>query len=169
MNWEEFIREISVLILLNRSNDDITSSKTRRAPIPVHLAKEKHISQTNFPAIEIGLPSGLAFSRLNTPASVTLPNILCDDAFRKHAKILEKLNQRNRQDELKKKQMGSSMDCIIVESIEEENNIHLPKLKPNARDDRNAVVDPWTAVKEMQQLRNEPILVKTTRIRMINA
>ncbi len=63
--------------------------------------------------------------------------------------------------------MNSSFNFTILESVDEKQNINLPKLKPNARDDRKTIIDPWTSVNEMQRLRNEPILVKPTRMRML--
>jgi hypothetical protein len=163
MNWSEFLRELSLLILLNRSNDDVICSESRRASIPAHLSKASVVSRSIFPPIEIDAPSRLTFSR----SYVSPTNVSCDGSFLKHAKILEKLNQRNRQEEFRRKQIGSLMNFTIVENLDEEENIYLPKLKSNARDDRKAIIDPWTAVKEIEQLRNQPILVKTTRIKNV--
>ncbi len=165
MNWGEFLRELSLLILLNRSNDDVTNSQARQAAIPPHLSNASVILRPKFPPIENQLPRRLTVTRTNTPGTPMLPTITLDNSFRKHAKMLEKLTHKNRKDELIRKQMGYNF--TIVENLDEEDNINLPKLKPNARDDRRTITDPWTSVKEMQRLRNEPILVKTTRIRML--
>jgi hypothetical protein len=64
--------------------------------------------------------------------------------------------------------MGSIVDWSIVESIDEEENLELPKLKPNARDERQTVTEPWSMVKDMQHLRNQPLLITTTRYHMLN-
>ncbi|CAF2669786.1 unnamed protein product [Rotaria sp. Silwood2] len=168
MNWGEFLREISLLILLNRSNKNITNSQVRRATIPVHLKDASVVSRSKLPPIGTDSSSRVTFSRLeSTPGTPMLPNISCDESFCKHAKILEKINKRDQQEQLTRKKMGSSTSFTIVESIDEEENINLPKLKSNARDDRKAITDPWTSVKEIQQLRNQPILVKTARISII--
>ncbi len=90
-----------------------------------------------------------------------------DESFRKHGKILQKLNHQAQQEELRRKQLGSLVDWSIIEDIEEENNLELPKLKPNARDERQTISEPWVIVKDMQQLRNQPILVTTTRYHML--
>ncbi len=90
-----------------------------------------------------------------------------DESFRKHGKILQKLNHQAQQEELRRKQLGSLVDWSIIEDIEEENNLELPKLKPNARDERQTISEPWVIVKDMQQLRNQPILVTTTRYQML--
>ncbi|CAF3492489.1 unnamed protein product [Rotaria sp. Silwood1] len=168
MNWGEFIREISLLILLNRSNNNITNNQVRRATLPAHLTNAVVVSRPQLPSIGIDSSSRVQFSRLDsTPGTPMLPNISCDESFRKHAKILEKINKRDQQEELTRKKMGASMSFTIVESIDEEEDIKLPKLKSNARDDRRTITDPWTSVKELQQLRNQPVLVKTTRISVI--
>jgi hypothetical protein len=161
MNWSEFLREISLLILFNRLNDDITCSQSRRAAIPAHLSNASVVKRSILPPIEVDSPSRLTFSRSNTPTGF----IPCDESFRKHAKILQKLN---RQEEFKRKQIDSLVNFTIVENIDENNNINLPKLKLNTRDDRRTITDPWTSVKQIEQLRNQPILIKTTRINLSN-
>ena len=90
-----------------------------------------------------------------------------DDLFRKHGHILQKLNHREQREEMRRKKMGSIVDWSIVESVEEEDTFELPKLKPNARDERQTVSEPWTVVKDMQQLRNQPVLITTTRYQML--
>lgn len=159
MNWGEFLREISLVILLNRSNDNITRNQARRAAIPSHLANASVVLRSRLPSLETSPPTRLEFSRLNTTGTPMLPDISCDESFRKHARLLEKLNRLNEREALQRKQLGSSLHFTIVENIREE-NINLPKLKPNARDDRRTITDPWTAVKELQQLRNTPIPLK---------
>ncbi|CAF1126597.1 unnamed protein product [Rotaria sordida] len=168
MNWGEFLSEIALLILLNRSNDNIKRNQSRRATIPPHLSNASVVSRPEVSSTGIDSPSRVTLSRLDsTLGTPMLPNISCDESFRKHAKILEKLNKQNQQEELIRKKMGASMNFTIVENLDEEENINLPKLKLNARDDRRAITDPWTSVKEIQQLRNKPVLVKTTRINVI--
>jgi hypothetical protein len=102
-----------------------------------------------------------------TPVVTTSPDFSVDNSFRKHGKVLEKLNRRSQQEELKRKQAGSVVDWIILEDIEEDDSFQLPKLKPNARDERQTVSEPWSVVKDMQQLRNQPILITTTRFQML--
>ncbi len=160
MKWSEFLRELSLFILLNRSNDDVICSQYRRASIPPHLSKASIVSRSSFPSIENDSSSRMTFSRLNTSAIDTS----CDASFRKHAKVLAKLN---RNEELKRKQINSFIDFTIVENLDEKENINLPRLKRNARDNRKAITDPWTSVKEIEQLRNQLILIPTTRIKML--
>ena len=167
MKWPEFLREIALLVLLNRSNDDVKSSQTRRATVPAHLANIAKVLRPTFPSIGSDSSRRLSLARSNTLTRSVFPNTSCDASFCKYAKALEKLNQRNRSDESKRKQMDSSLNFTIVENHAEEKNINLPKLKSNARDDRKTIIDPWTSVKEMQQLRNEPILVTTTRMKRL--
>lgn len=156
MNWSEFLRELSLLFLLNRSNDDVISNQSRRASIPAHLSKASVVLRSRFPSIDINPSSRLSCSRSTTPMIGAL--ISCDESFRKHGKILEKLN---RKEEFIKKHMNSMINYTIVENIDEENNINLPKLKLNARDDRRTITDPWTSVKNIELLRNQPIFIKT--------
>jgi hypothetical protein len=165
MNWGEFLRELSLLILLNRSNDDVIISQGRYATIPPHLANASVVLRPTVPYNDTDLPRKSTLTRSNTPATPMLPNVTCDESFLEYAKVLEKLNKKNRSEEIQRKQMGSNF--TIVENLDEEDNINLPKLKPCARDDRRTITDPWTSVKEMQQLRNQPILIKTTRIRLL--
>mgnify|MGYP006897425981 CR=1 FL=1 len=99
--------------------------------------------------------------------STTSPESSLNEPFRKYGKVLEKLNQRNRDEELRKKRFGSLIDWSIVESIDDEDNFEVPKLKPNAKDGRQTISEPWTVVKEMQHLRNEPILVSRTRVHIV--
>lgn len=164
MDWSDYLRELSLVILLNRRNDDIISNQLRRGSIPPHLLKAPIVSRSRFPSIDMNAPSRSTFLRSITPAAAAT-SLSCDELFRKHAKILEKLNKKNREG-LKKKQMGSIMNFTIVENLDEEEKINLPKLKLNARDDRKAIIDPWTAVKEIEQLRTQPIFVRTTRLRI---
>jgi hypothetical protein len=96
------------------------------------------------------------------PSVTIFSEFSTDESFRKHGKILEKLNQRQQQEELKRKQLGSIVDWSIVESIDEEDDFKLPKLKPNARDERQTISEPWSMVKNIQQLRTQPILITTT-------
>ncbi|CAF3348328.1 unnamed protein product [Rotaria socialis] len=167
MNWSEFLREISLLILLNRSNGGHAHQQAR-ATIPAHLSNLLFFSGSKLSTNEEDSLSRVTFSRIETPsASMFLPDISFDDSFRKHAKILEKLNKRDQQPISKRKQIGSSIYYTIIEDIEKKENINLPKLKLDARDDRRAITDPWTSVKEIQQLRNMPILVKKTSVNII--
>jgi hypothetical protein len=64
--------------------------------------------------------------------------------------------------------MGSLVDWSIIESIDEEENFQLPKLKSNARDERQTISEPWSIVRDMQQLRTQPLLITTTRYHMLN-
>ena len=165
MSWTEYLREISLLILLNRSNSYMVHSQPRRASIPSHLMNAEVVSQLTFFPVDSTSPRTFLSPRRNELIEPFLPNISYDEALRKHAKLLQKLNERDRQNELKRKQMGPSTNFRIMENINEEQMINLPKLKVNARDDRKAVTDPWTSVKEMQQLRNSPVVVQRTRAR----
>src|SRR5690242_21517768 len=90
MNWSDFLCELSLLILLNRSNDNVIINQTRRASIPPHLSNVSAVSRRSSPSIEIDLPSRMILSRTSTPST----NVSCDDLFRKHEKILEKLNRQ---------------------------------------------------------------------------
>ena len=164
MNWTEFLREISLLILLDRSNNHVKGSEARRASIPPHLSNAQVVSSSKSSRVEIASPSS---SILSNPRRLVLPNISYDESFRKHAKVLKKLNRKEREEDSKRKQLGTSINFTILENIEKEENGKLPKLKPNARDDRRTITDPWTSVADIQQLRNELILVKTTSFRMI--
>ncbi|CAF1277786.1 unnamed protein product [Rotaria magnacalcarata] len=167
MNWSEFLRAISLLILLNRSNGG-RAHQQARATIPAHLSNSLFFSCSKLSTNEGDSLSRLTFSRIETPStSVFLPGISFDNSFRKHAKILEKLNKQNQQAISKRKHTGSLMNYTIIEDIEAKENINLPKLKPDARDDRRAITDPWTSVKEIEQLRNMPILVKKTSVNII--
>lgn len=102
-----------------------------------------------------------------TPTVTSSPDFSYDESFRKHGKILEKLNQRNQQEELRKKKFGALIDWSIVEDVGNEESFEVPKLKPNARDERQTISEPWTVVKDMEHLRTQPILLTTTRIQMI--
>lgn len=158
LKWTEFLRDLSLLFLLNRSNDDVIFNQIRRASIPPHLLQASIVSRSRFPSII----DSEQFKRRSTLSNsfVQQSVISCDDIFRKHAKVLQKLNQQYHNEEQRKKESGSDVCYSIVESLDEEQTqIHLPKLKFNRRDDRRTVTDPWTLVKEMEQLRNQPIFV----------
>jgi hypothetical protein len=165
MPWPEFLHEIALLILLNRSNDDVTSSQALSASIPAHLSNAVKVLRPTFSLIEGDVSRRLSLTRSHSSIRPIFPNASYNKLFSEHARVLGKLNQRNRSEEFKGKQMNSSLNFTIVESVDEKQNINLPKLKPNARDDRKAIIDPWTSAKEMQQLRNEPILVKTRMLK----
>ncbi|CAF1236487.1 unnamed protein product [Adineta steineri] len=157
MNWSEYLREISLLILLNRAND--MTSEGHRAPAPPHLSNAQTVvpSGTNDPSNKFPI------SRSNTLITSTFPTMSYDESFLKHAKLLQKIQKRHQFEELKRKQMGSNINFTIVENNDDDKGrMNLPKLKVNARDDRRTITDPWTSVKEMQQLRNEPVLIRTT-------
>ena len=164
LNWSEFLRQLSLLILLNRSNDELINNQLRRGSIPPHLSNALIVSRSRFPSLKTDIPIRMNLSNSYTPT----PNFSCDEPFRKHAKVLEKLNQRYQQEEIRKKQMGSEVSYTIVESIDEEEDIKLPKLKINARDGRRVITDPWASVKEIEQLRNQPIFVKTTQFKILH-
>ncbi len=95
---------------------------------------------------------------LTKNATMTSLDLSFDKSFRKYRKILEKLN---RQEEL-----CSLVDYSILENTEEKGKFELPKLKINARDERQTISEPWSVVKDMEHLRNQPILVTTTHIKM---
>lgn len=141
---------------MNRVNYDIKTSQQRRASHSHHLPKKTNIIS------HINLTSNNA-----TPIVTISSEFSADESFRKHGKILEKLNQKQIQDEIKRKQFGSVVDWSIIEDVDEENNLELPKLKPNARDERQTISEPWLMVKDMQQLRNQPVLITTTRYQML--
>lgn len=163
MDWTEYLRGLALLLLLNRCNDNNICSQPRRASIPRHLSNVSTMSLPGFSSNEFRSSSRLALSRSITPVTLVTRNPSCDDVFIKHAKILEKLNRKDREDEFKKKQIGSLIQFTIVESLDEDENINIPKLKINGRDDRRTITDPWTSVKEMEQLRNQPIPFRITR------
>lgn len=167
INWSEFIRELSRLILLNRANNDVKSNQTRRAAIPAHLSNALVISRSQLSTARKRSPNRMILPRLNTPGVPVVLDMTCDESFRKHAKILEKLNRNHGQEASMRKQKGFFVDYTIVENNDEEENLNLPKLKANARDDRRTITDPWTSVKEIEQLRTKPILVKKTSINTI--
>jgi len=158
LKWTEFVRDLSLLFLLNRSNDDVIFNPVRRASIPPHLLKVSIASRSRFPSI---IDNDLLNRSTLTTSFVEESVMSFDDIFRKHAKVLRKLNQRYHAEEQRMKESGSDIYYSIVESLdEEETQIHLPKLKLNRRDDRRTVTDPWTSVRELEQLRNRPILVQ---------
>ncbi|CAF1315124.1 unnamed protein product [Adineta ricciae] len=164
VHWSEFLREIALLILLDRSNDDVRSSETRRGSIPAQLSNAVKVTYPKLHPNERDSTSRLSLSRSNTLATPKSSHASYDKGFLKHAKLLQKLNERNQVEELKRKQLGSSIDFTIVEDGADAKDLKLPKLKPNARDDRRTITDPWTCVNEMQRLRNEPIPVRWRRI-----
>ena len=90
-------------------------------------------------------------------------NIDCNKTVSKYRRMIEKLNEQEYATELKRKQLGSLVNYSIVESIDEKENINLPKLKPNQRDHRYVVIDPWTSARDLERLRNQPILIKSVR------
>ncbi|CAF2954013.1 unnamed protein product [Rotaria sp. Silwood2] len=163
ISWDEFLRQVSVLIIFNRSNHDLLISRPRRASIPHNLTQATVISHINLTSHSIDLKKNVTI----TPTITISPDLSFDSSFRKHGKILEKLNQRDQQEELRKKHLGSLVDWSIVESIDEEENLELPKLKPNARDERQTITEPWSVVKDMEHLRTQPILITTTRIPIV--
>jgi hypothetical protein len=156
MGWDEFLRQIAVPIILNRSNYDLKKSQARRASLPNQLPKTTVISHMNLTTNNI------------TPTVIITRGFSADDSFRKHGKILQKLNRQYQKEELRRKQLGAVVDWSIVEDIKED-NFEVPKLKPNARDERQTISAPWLVVKDMQQLRNQPILITTTRYHMLKA
>ncbi|CAF1245647.1 unnamed protein product [Rotaria sp. Silwood1] len=163
ISWDEFLRQVSILILFNRSNHDLKTSRPRRASIPRNLTQTTVISHINLTSHSVDLKKNIPITPTITPS----PDLSMDASFRKHGKMLEKLNQRYQQEELRKKQLGSLVDWSIVESIDEEENLELPKLKPNARDERQTICEPWSVVKDMEHLRTQPIFITTTRIPMV--
>jgi hypothetical protein len=136
----------------------LNTSPPRRASLPRHFAKTNVISHVNLTSTNI--------NDSHTPVITISNDFSANESFRKHGKILEKLNQRDQQEEFRRKQWGSLVDWSILEDMEEDQP-ELPKLKPNARDERQTISEPWSIVKDMQQLRNQPILVTTTRYHMI--
>ncbi|CAF1189695.1 unnamed protein product [Adineta steineri] len=72
------------------------------------------------------------------------------DTTNKHKRILEKLKQKH---------FDSSSTWSIVEN---EDAYDLLKLKIDGRDERQTISEPWSIVKEMEQLRNKPIFITTT-------
>ncbi|CAF3080573.1 unnamed protein product [Rotaria socialis] len=163
VSWDEFLRQISVLLILNRSNYDLKNSRPRRASIPHNLTQATVVSHINFTSSSVDLRRNVAI----TPIVTTSPDFSFDESFRKHGKILEKLNQRNQQEGIRKKHLGTSIDWSLVEDVGDEDNLELPKLKPNARDERQTISEPWAVVKAMEHLRTQPILITTTRIQML--
>lgn len=155
IGWDEFVRQISVLVLFNRSNYDLKQNQTRRGSLSYPQPKN------NIVISHVNVPS-------NSINNLTIASELStDELFRKHGHILQKLNRRQQQEEINRKKMGSIVDWSIVESVDEEENLELPRLKPNARDERQTVSEPWSVVREMQQLRNEPLPIITTRYQMV--
>ncbi len=159
IGWDEFVRQISVSILLNRSNYDLRNEHQLRLSSQHRQSSKTNVNLTSN-SIDLG--------NVHKPSITISPDLLANQSFRKHGKILAKLNRQQREEELRRKQMGSIVDWSIVESIDEEENLELPKLKPNARDERQTVTEPWSMVKDMQHLRNQPLLITTTRYHMLN-
>ena len=164
MNWDGFLRHIVVPLILNRSNSNVKSNRPRRASIPRNLTQTTVISHINL----ISSSDDFKKNPPVTPTTTSSPDLSFNESFRKYGKLLKKLNQRDQQEEYRKKQYGSLVDWSIVESIEDEQNFEIPKLKPNARDERQTISEPWSVVKEMQHLRTEPLFVSTTRINLVH-
>lgn len=153
MAWEEFLREIAVLLLFNRANKNKINNETQRAPQPRHLADATVVSYSRRHLEYAG--SERSSTRSITPLVHFLPTLWMAKPFIKHARILGKISERDQREERRRTQLGLPVGVRIIETIDEQDEINLPKLKPTARDNRNAVVDPWTSVKYMQQLRDE--------------
>lgn len=154
--WDEFLRQLSILILLNRSNYDVMKRSSSR----LSMTKPHLISHTNLTTTETDVTKKLPPIKTETINVSSSIDSTINETFRKHEKILEKLHQR---EEEKKK---SPYDWSIVENLDDDDE-NLPKLKVNGRDQRQSVTHPWVMVKEMQQLRNEPILIKSTHVQVI--
>ena len=164
VNWDEFLRETALLILLNRANDSKFSQLVPRVVLPRHLINLPVVSASPIlPAVPHKPVSRHSSLRDRTPSTPFLPHVADDQTFSKYARILAKLKQRDIEEDARRKYTGSLVDYSIVESVDEEENVNLPRLKPCARDDRLSVTDPWTAVKDIQRLRNQPILVRSMR------
>ncbi|UJR38359.1 hypothetical protein I4U23_031029 [Adineta vaga] len=148
--WPEFLREIALFILLDRSNNDVRSNETRRASIPAHLSNASKVFYPTYQSNEHDSTRRLTLSRSNTLVSPISTHVSYDESFLKHAKLLQKINQTKQK------------SYRILEEESDVKTMKLPKLKVNARDDRRTITDPWTSVKEMQRLRNEPILLRST-------
>ena len=163
LNWEEFLRETAIFFLLDRANENKTGSRTPRVgDSRSELEKKVTEPPSSAPNFAVKPSVQQRRSRSQLPSTPFLPNIFYDESFRKHAKILGKLKQHDQEEDLRRKQYGSLLDYSIVESLDEEDDEKLPKLKCYRRDDRNVIVDPWTAVKDIQRLRTQPIGIKTS-------
>ena len=154
VGWDEFLRQISILILLNRSNYDYRRPEAHRESLITHFVPRgsvvSHINLTS---------TSIVFNRQPSISS----EIHVDESFRKHGKVLEKLQKQYEHEEAKRKRIGSLLDFSLVESFDEQNNAELPKLKTNRKDERRAVSEPWLVVKEMEQLRSLPVPIRKTQ------
>ncbi|CAF0784245.1 unnamed protein product [Didymodactylos carnosus] len=154
ISWEEFIRKISLFILLNRTNDYVKISCPQRAMLPNHLqpvgVAKSHII------------SHLTFAGRTTPADddeetdVQIEQKIHQlteqqrEAFSKYTKIFSK---RSEQEKIK--------EWSIVENDDSDHQTFLPKLKSDAKDGRQSIAEPWLVVKDMQLLRVDPIDIST--------
>ena len=159
MAWEEFLREIALLLLFDRANKNKMNNEPQRALKPPHLADAAVVTYSPRHLEHGG--SERSSTRSITPSVQFLPTLWSAKPFVKHARILGKISERDQRDEWRRTQLGLSTNVHVIETIDERDEINLPKLKPTARDDRNAIVDPWTAVKYMQQLRDACLPVKS--------
>ena len=158
MAWEEFLREIALLLLFNRANKNKINNETQRAPKPRHLVDAPVVIRSH---PHLGYEGSEQLStRSITPPIHFLPTLWMAKPFIKHARILGKISERDQSEQWRRTQLGLPVDAHIIETIDEQDEINLPKLKPTARDDRLATVDPWTSVKYMQQLRDECLPVR---------
>ena len=158
MAWEEFLCEIALLLLFNRINKNKINNETQRASKPPHLAHAA-VATGSRRHPEYGGSEQLS-TRSITPPIRFLPALWKAKPFIKHARILEKISERDQREEWRRTHLGLPAGVHIIETIDEQDEINLPKLKPTARDDRNATVNPWTSVKYMQQLRDECLPVR---------
>lgn len=160
LNWEEFLRETAIFFLLDRFHSTRNENGTVRPGDVRSNDGKKPVETPKSPPNSVKSSSRTRPNRSQFPSTRFLPNIFYDESFRKHAKILEKLRQNEEDENIQRKQFGSVLNYSIVESLDEVDDEKLPKLKCHRRDDRNAIVDPWTAVKDLQQLRTQSIPIK---------
>lgn len=153
--WDEFLRQVSIFILLNRSNYDIKVNQISRSTPSILIS---HANVTN--PIEIEVKRKLATSRNENSRLNYSKELTSNEIFRKHGKILEKLHQKEEE------RVRQSNFCPIVENVDEDSFL-APKLKVDAKDERQSVTTPWVVVKQMQHLRTQPILITSTRLQMI--
>ncbi|CAF1104101.1 unnamed protein product [Adineta ricciae] len=133
LTWEEFLCQISIPIILNRSNFDIQQFQTYLASIlPPVIETKVEFSYTH---------------RLKTQVIATE-----DVSFIQSCVKYRKATKHRSKSALPR-------GTLIVENMEGKDNFERPKLKLNIRDERQTISAPWSMVKQMELLRNEPILI----------
>ncbi|UJR07782.1 hypothetical protein I4U23_012064 [Adineta vaga] len=136
LTWEEFLCQISVPMILNRSNFEIQQVQTYLVSILPPVPETK-----------------VEFSYMNRMKNqIIITEDLSWDKYRK----------------IEKRRSKSALPrALIVENLEKKENFERPKLKLNVRDERQTISEPWSMVKQMEHVRNEPILISITSTRIL--